>query len=202
MSDSGRLMKTTKVFGIGFHKTGTSSLGFALRTLGYSVTGPNNTRHRKIPDSDALWASVRDLIDQFDAFQDNPWPLLFKELYAHSPESKFVLTIRPSEDWIRSMVNYFGSRTSSMREWIYGVGGPLGHESEYIERYERHNRDVLKFFSDKTSSLLVMNFSAGDGWTKLCGFLGEARIPSRPFPHWNARLSGGTKTVSNSGSGT
>jgi UDP-N-acetylmuramate-alanine ligase len=31
----------TKVFCIGFHKTGTTSLAVALKTLGYRVTGPN-----------------------------------------------------------------------------------------------------------------------------------------------------------------
>ncbi|MEE2776427.1 MAG: sulfotransferase [Acidobacteriota bacterium] len=30
----------TKVFGIGFHKTGTSSLGAALEVLGYRVRAP------------------------------------------------------------------------------------------------------------------------------------------------------------------
>src|SRR5215472_9937783 len=34
------LMKT-KVFGIGFHKTATTSLAKALSYLGYRVTGPN-----------------------------------------------------------------------------------------------------------------------------------------------------------------
>jgi hypothetical protein len=31
----------TKVFGIGFHKTATTSLAKALSYLGYRVTGPN-----------------------------------------------------------------------------------------------------------------------------------------------------------------
>ena len=189
MLDDKRPMKTPKVFGIGFHKTGTSSLGFALRKLGYSVTGPNTIKDCKISDFNTLWTSVSGLIDQFDAFQDNPWPLLFKELDAHAPESKFILTIRPTDEWIRSMVNHFGAKTSPMREWIYGVGSPRGHETEYVERYERHNRDVLEFFSDKPSCLLVMDFSAGDGWAELCAFLGRTRIPSRSFPHKNARLS-------------
>ena len=30
-----------KIFCIGFHKTGTKSLGLALGILGYKVTGPN-----------------------------------------------------------------------------------------------------------------------------------------------------------------
>lgn len=174
-------MRSDKVFGIGFHKTGTTSLELALGQLGYRVTGPNMV-HSRLPTAQ-LWEKLKELIDKFDAFQDNPWPIFFKELYAYRPESKFILTVRPSSEWIRSVVDFFGSETTPMRERIYGSGSPLGHESEYIKRYERHNMDVLDFFSDKPSSLLVMNLPAGDGWSKLCAFLGRVDVPSRPFPH-------------------
>ena len=83
---------TAKVFGIGFHKTGTTSLALALRQLGYSVTGPNGVNDPNI--SQNARALVRDLVDQFDAFQDNPWPILFRELDEWYPNSKFVLTLR------------------------------------------------------------------------------------------------------------
>ena len=33
-------MKETRVFGIGFHKTGTTTLDVALTVLGYKVLGP------------------------------------------------------------------------------------------------------------------------------------------------------------------
>jgi hypothetical protein len=174
-------MQSEKVFGIGFHKTGTTSLELALGKLGYSVTGPNLV-HSRIPSAQ-LWGKLKDLIDKFDAFQDNPWPIFFKELYAYRPGSKFILTVRPTSEWIRSVVDFFGPESTPMRERIYGFGSPFGHELEYIERYERHNTDVLDFFSDKPASLLVMNLAAGDGWSKLCAFLGRLDVPSLPFPH-------------------
>ena len=174
-------MQSEKVFGIGFHKTGTTSLELALGQLGYRVTGPNLV-HSRMPSAQ-LWEKLKDLIDKFDAFQDNPWPIFFRELYAYRPESKFILTIRPTSEWIRSAVDFFGPNSTPMRERIYGFGSPLGHESEYVKRYEKHNADVLDFFSDKHGSLLVMNLAAGDGWSELCAFLGSREVPSRPFPH-------------------
>ena len=68
------------------------------------------------------------LANRFDAFQDNPWPILYKELDRQFPDSKFILTLRPSDEWIRSVVSVFGDEETAVREWIYGVGHPKGNE--------------------------------------------------------------------------
>lgn len=178
-------MKQHKVFGIGFHKTGTKSLAAALQELGYSVTGPNGVYRTDI--AQIAWPMCMALIRQFDAFQDNPWPILYRDLYAHCPDGKFILTTRPTENWLNSVREYFGQNVTPMRRWIYGHGHPEGNEQRYVERYERHNREVVEFFADKPGKLLVIDFSAGDGWKKLCEFLGESRIPRVPFPHMNSQ---------------
>ena len=170
-----------KVFGIGFHKTGTKSLKRALTVLGYRVTGPNGVLR---PD---IGQSVTDLVDtlvpQFDAFQDNPWPLVYEHLDRTYPGSRFILTVREPQSWIRSQVRFFGAKESPMRKWIYGVASPQGNEEIYLRRYEQHNRDVLKYFEGR-DDLLVMDFARGDGWNSMCEFLGHG-IPGVPFPHVN-----------------
>jgi hypothetical protein len=172
-----------KIFGIGFHKTGTKSLADALSALGYAVTGPNGVQDPDIATNVSQY--IDELTPRFDAFQDNPWPIVFRELDGRFPGSKFILTIRDSAGWIRSVVDHFGSRDTPMRRWIYGVGHPLGHEATYVRRYEEHNRAVLRHFRDRPGDLLVLNVTAGDGWRKLCPFLGHG-IPDFPFPHTNA----------------
>lgn len=147
------------------------------------MTGPNAVAEENI--SAASWERAKRLIDRFDAFRDNPWPLLFRELHAYRPDSRFILTIRPTKGWVASVVGHFGEKSSPMRQWIYGVGSPLGAETDYAARYDRHNREVLEFFSDKPGSLLVMDLTAGDGWQELCAFLGGVDIPAEPFPHSN-----------------
>src|SRR5438309_7687244 len=112
----------TKVFGIGFHKTGTTSLAKALSYLGYRVTGPNGVNNPDITRE--VYNMAFDLAKRFDAFQDNPWPILYKELDERFPGSKFVLTVRSTSDWIKSVVNHFAEEETPMREWIYGVGRP------------------------------------------------------------------------------
>ena len=175
-------MASGKIFCIGFHKTGTKSLGAALRILGYSVCGPIGTR-----DSD-IASKVHQLAfsytDKFDAFQDNPWPLLYKDLDRSYPGSKFILTIRPMESWIKSAVNHFGTEDTPMRKWIYTVGHPAGNELLYMNRHLSHIVDVLLYFKNRPDDLLVLNITSGEGWEKLCPFLNKP-IPLIPFLNVN-----------------
>ena len=171
-----------KVFGIGFHKTGTTTLGSALANLDYKVCGYQGQFIEKISKED--YNSVFRIVDKYDAFQDNPWPLLYKELDRHYPGSKFILTYRSEERWIKSVVNHFGNKENEMRTLIYGYGAPLGNEDIYIARYRLHNRKVLDYFKGRENSLTSLSWEKGDGWEELCQFLNKP-IPDIPFPHLN-----------------
>ena len=81
----------TKVFGIGFHKTGTSSLGTALEVLGYRVCSAKMYLVKQLEKNNV--EPALELAEQYDAFQDFPWPLIFKEPDEQYPNSKFILTI-------------------------------------------------------------------------------------------------------------
>ncbi len=186
-----------KIFCVGFHKTGTTSLAAALTCLGYRVTGPNWIANPNIR-VEALNLALS-LVPQYDAFQDNPWPILFRELHQEFPHAKFILTTRPPDEWIRSVVQHFGTETTPMREWIYGPGhgSPLGSEELYIARLTEHNRAVLEYFQRAPYSLLHFRITAGDGWEALCSFL-DKPVPSSPFPYLNAATSR-TSGVASSG---
>lgn len=171
-----------KVFCIGFHKTGTTSLAAALETLGYRVTGPNGVDDPNIADN--VYALADALLKVYDAFQDNPWPIIYQYLDEQHPKSRFILTLRDSDAWIKSQLSHFGSTETPMRKWIYGRGCPKGNEAIYLERFQRHNSEVLDYFKNRPDDLLVLDLVKGDGWEKLCPFLG-AEIPAAPFPHLN-----------------
>src|SRR5258707_2997466 len=161
-----------KVFCIGFQKTGTTSMRSALEMLGYRVAGHFGVDDPAIRDN-AL-PSALELARKYSAFQDNPWPLLFRDLDEHFPGSRFVLTVRDPQRWIESVVGHFGEQSTPMREWIYGPGSPRGNEDVYLERYERHNREVREYFAARGGDLLEMDVEAGDGWDPLCDFLGHS----------------------------
>ena len=189
-------MKDKKVFGIGFHKTGTTSLTRALKILGYKVTGPDGAHNPNI----ALEVNnlIFDLAEKHDAFQDNPWPLFYKELDIKYPGSKFILTLRPTEKWINSLTKHFGTKITPMREWIYGTGFgcPVGNEKRYIRRYEQHNKEVIEYFSQRPDDLLIFNLTEGDGWEKLCSFLNEPLQTSK-FPHENSLVDRQSHSLTN-----
>jgi len=172
-------MKSPKVFGVGFHKTGTTSLGQALALLGYRVCGDVATADPLIGERAIGFA--RELTQRFDAFQDNPWPIIYRELAEWYPDGKFILTVRDTDKWLASMVAFFKERDSPMRAWIYGTGVVRGNEAIYRARYERHNREVREFFRARPDQFLELDFAAGDGWEKLCPFLGVP-VPQAPFP--------------------
>lgn len=182
-----------RVFGIGFHKTGTTSLAAALQTLGYRAVhgaGPvrrvlghaEMMRRLRARDFETIWR----VAEAFDAYADNPWFSLFREADARFPGSRFVLTRRDPNRWMRSVVNHFGGSSSELRQWVYGVGDPRGNEARFMERYRNHEAAVLAHFADRPADLLVMDVEQGHGWTELCRFLGRP-APAGPFPHENRR---------------
>ena len=72
-----------KVFCVGFQKTGTTTMMHALTELGYRVTGPNHVRDKDIARK--LGKLTTELSHRYDAFQDNPWPLVYREIDALHP---------------------------------------------------------------------------------------------------------------------
>lgn len=181
-----------KVFCIGFHKTGTSSLAIALNLLNYDVCRRLGMLQDQLPGSDIIkdlkanhYVDILSVIDKFDAFCDNPWPLLYQEIDEKYPNSKFILSIRNEQEWLNSVLNYFKDSSSEIRSIIYdGKGSPIGNESHYLGRYQRHNEEVKSYFKDRPSDLLLFDINKVNKWETLCHFLGK-EIPKQPFPFKN-----------------
>ena len=177
------LTRSEFIFCVGFHKTGSRTLGRALETLGYKVHYQTGVHDPDIAEK--VQEMIDDLPEGFDAFIGNPWSVMWQRLYHNNPKSKFILSERATETWIESVTRYFGTKTTPMRKWIYGFGSPIGNEEVYQATYEKHNREIKGFFKDRDRQFLVLNFERGDGWRELCKFLNQP-IPSEPFPHLNA----------------
>lgn len=176
----------TKLFGIGLNKTGTSTLGVCFEQLGFRLMSSRSDIMAKYlrGDKDALFT----LCDAYDAFEDWPYPLAYKDLYErYGDEAKFILTLRKSpETWLRSLKKHslrsHPRRNSQML--AYGHSYPHGLEEQFLELYRQHTRDVVEFFAAKnaTHQLKIINWEDGDGWIELCSFL-EMPVPDCDFPH-------------------
>ncbi len=84
------------------------------------------------------------------------------------------------------MVNHLGTRSSPSLEWIYGVGYPKYNKQIYLNRFRKHNREVMEYFKSRADDLLIVSWEKGDQWDKLCNFLGKP-LPDQPFPHTNKK---------------
>ena len=90
-----------KIFGIGFHKTGTSSLASALRKLGYrTIHGDPRGSWQGADEGTTLIQLIEagqlrlPTFDIFDAFVDNPYFMIWRQLDDSFPNAKFIFTSR------------------------------------------------------------------------------------------------------------
>jgi hypothetical protein len=178
----------TKVFGIGWAKTGTTTLGQCFRLLGFDHQGQRLDLVKHLGEKNP--APIMDIVRHKESFEDWPWLLLYRELDEHFPASKFVLTVRDEEKWLLSYRNMLDRQKeatpemNSIRRILYGLPFPDITSEQLIDRYRQHNRDVRDYFSQRPNDLLVVNWEEGDGWKELCGFL-KQNIPHTLLPHAN-----------------
>jgi hypothetical protein len=175
-----------KVFGIGLNKTGTTTLGECGKVLGYRVKSCDRVlledvilRRDFIP--------IKEVICEYDLFEDWPWPLVFRELDQLFPGSKFILTTRLEEEsWLSSLkLHSMKTRPKGhCRKLAYGYNYPNRHEQAHLEFYRRHNSNVRAYFKGRDKDFLEVCWERGHEWTELCDFLGKD-IPVIPFPHEN-----------------
>lgn len=179
-------MTRPKVFCIGFHKTGTTSLHTALEHLGYRCAGYDQFRDlakRPAVTRDEVLARAIPLMAEYDAAKDSPWPVLYRELDAAFPGSKFIHVERDAQAWINSAVRDFGNYPNAIRQLVYGHPFPKGYEAVWLERYTWHNEEVRAYFADRPEDFLSLPLSE-IGWAPICQFLDEP-LPNRPWPHAN-----------------
>ena len=171
----------TKYFGVGYPKTGTNTLAYCFRTLGY--------RDIKIHDYFINWFQngyeVSDIINDkifcefiecYDMFSDWPFHMIYKELDQKYPGSKFLLTERKDQEtWQRSLTSHRKTRSKEeLRKW-----------SKKIPPYRKnHSKEVIDYFKNRPDDLLVLCWERGDGWKEVCNFL-NVPTPDLPFPHMN-----------------
>ncbi len=176
-----------KIFGIGLSKTGTTSLANALEILGYRVKDCLGVTDYRKGDLSSIDKAA--LLNN-DALTDTPIPSYYRELDVEYPDSKFVLTVRDMGDWLKSCKKQFNQKladkqTEAHNQLFFDLyESTVFNEEKFRVGYKRFVEGVLDYFKDRTDDLLIINVSKGDGWEKLCPFLGKS-IPDVPFPKSN-----------------
>jgi hypothetical protein len=183
----------TKILGIGLSRTGTMSLTKALTILGIKTRHYPNDKTTQ----NELKAGNYDLsvLQEVQALTDIPVSPYYAQLDRLFPQSKFILTTRPTDSWLRSIENHFRlyveHRRDDFDDFVHAcVYGSLHFSADrfaYVK--ELHEANCRRYFADQPEKLLVLDFHQGDdGWAKICGFLG-CPVPNEVFPHENKSRS-------------
>lgn len=203
----------SKVFCIGFGKTGTTSLEKALKDWGFKM---GDQAVAEILSED--WAQRRtDRIIRFcytaDAFQDLPFgsPRLYEELDIAFPNSKFILTVRDNENqWYNSLIKFHTKMWSSdktriptvvdLENSLYRYKGwaldikkmlydfpniKLYEEQYYKKKYLDHIKSIKDYFQNRDNDLLVINVAETGSYQKLAKFLNLNVDENDKFPWLN-----------------
>jgi len=182
-----------KIFCIGLNKTGTRSLSDALEVLGFRSLhwgggDPATALHRGPEIRMAVERALADGrplledIEDADAYSDIlALSTNFDVLDEQYPESKFILTVRDLDDWLDSRRRHVETNAARRARGEYaGTFLTVDYSAWTSERMEHEGR-VRAYFADRPDDLLVLDISAGDGWERLCPFLGVP-IPDVAFP--------------------
>ena len=178
------MTKKRKIFAIGSAKTATTSLGIALKKLGFKHKSYDYFLSNEIYAAGDYETIFREA-EKYESFDDGPWNRgeFYTLLDQKFPNSKFILTIRDSSSWVKSHEKHFSSNSEVLRIrpelWINDYD-----QASNIDWYEKRIDQILNYFKDRPEQLLVMNICNGEGWEKLCPFL-DLSIPQIPFPSAN-----------------
>lgn len=168
--------KQEKIFCIGASKTGTNSIIKALKILGYRSFSFYEWPTIVKKGEKAYLEKIKK--SSYDVFAD--WPFgdgdLYKKIDKAVPKSKFILTIRGKKSLQKSWENYFKNSPRAKKR--------LENIKEKMEEIEKRNNEIINYFKDNKSKLLIIKIIEGEGWEKLCNFI-DKEIPNRPFPHKN-----------------
>ena len=194
-----------KVVGAGFGRTGTLSLKGALERLGF---GPcyHMTEVFGRPEHVAMWHRLAfehtmdwdQIFRGFQATVDWPAARWWREIAAHYPDAKVLLSVRDPEAWYKSMSDTIYPLMKSpapdgapelmrlQREMVRKsvlaetFDNRFEDQAHAIEVFKRHNQAVR----DAIDPARLLVFDVREGWAPLCRFL-EVSIPDEPFPRLN-----------------
>jgi hypothetical protein len=194
-----------RVIGAGFGRTGTNSLKLALERLGFAPCH-HMFEVRENPEQFAFWdAAARGELPDWDevfagyaAQVDWPGARFWRELAAHFPDAKVILSVRPADEWFdsfRATIGPFlrepsvhddpGRRTrAAMAHELIGrqiFDGRLDDRAHATRVFREHIAEVQRTIAPER----LLTHQVSEGWQPLCRFLGVP-VPDTPFPHTNS----------------
>jgi len=194
----------SKIFVLGYNKTGTKSLSNALEYLGYKVLHTGSTGDfigflDRIGNNLNKSKNVLDGLEGYDCYIDYPFyePTVFSHIISEYPDAKYISLTRSLDGYVDSVLRdkIKRIRQGNFDNWNWlGVGDEEvfrnypEYQKEWVKRRTTFkHKSNLKHLSNlgNTENILHMNIcDDGDGWRELCKFLNK-EIPNIEFPYEN-----------------
>jgi hypothetical protein len=195
---------TLSVFSAGFGRTGTMSLKLAIEELGLGPCHHMDEVLKNPEEQIPLWNAAYAGRPDFDAIYrgyaaavDWPTAAYWRELAAHYPEARVILSSRSADSWVNSISQTILAILKApetwpepARPWLEMVtdvvvrrslGGSTDAEG-LLAAFRAHEAAVKAAIPP--DRLLV--FDVREGWEPLCRFLGKP-VPATPFPRTNTK---------------
>ncbi len=195
-----------KIVGAGYGRTGTNSLKLALEQLGF---GPchhmfevrDNFEEQVVYWEDALAGKQMDWDKVYAGFQSQvDWPgaHYWREVAAHFPDAKVLLSVREPNGWFDSFTKTIGDYMNKRGEhgdeqrnrtskFVYQMIGEETFDNKYNDReymVQKFN-DHIAVVQAAIPADRLLTFDVREGWEPLCAFLGVG-VPDTPFPRSNS----------------
>ena len=183
----------SKIFVLGYNKTGTKSLADALVELGYHVlhTGGGGEYLEMTYKNMKANRGILYGFDEYDRYLDYPIfePIVFSHIVDEYCDSKYISLTRDLDGYVDSVLRDKIKRLDEGIEdswnWL-GVG-----DKEVFENYPEYQKEwvkgrmMFKHYSNisllKKNNIEYLSMDIKDGWTIFCKFL-DKKIPNEEFP--------------------
>jgi hypothetical protein len=187
----------SKIFVLGYNKTGTKSLAKALEILGYDVLHTRGGRKSLEVMYDNLVEDnpILNGLDKYDCYLDYPIfePIIFSHIIDEHSMAKYISLTRSLDGYVESVlrdkIRNLESGIEDSWNWL-GVGNKEVFENypEYQKEWVKgktkfKHQSNLRWLEKKGIDYLNFNIcDDGDGWEELCSFL-DKPIPDKKFPN-------------------
>ncbi|MCG7624820.1 hypothetical protein MHM97_15745 [Epibacterium sp. Ofav1-8] len=167
-----------KIFGIGFNKTGTTTLRTILQLYGYNVA-QQQTQEARLTKAvfHTDYTEFKSFCDKHDAFQDMPFSqgLTYVAADALFPNSKFILTERDVDAWFTSMTR-FHQKSFKLGDMDKVTEQDIREKIAYLypDYIHFHKERLLTTYEGATKQVLWDKLYDYDYYTKAYQYRNEA----------------------------
>lgn len=160
-----------KVVCIGYNKTGTTSVGRALESLGFFHLTYRQPHWRAYKQGRI--ENLLNVVTRVDSLDDLPWLKedIFPYIDQRFPGSRFIYLERDEESWRRSFM-----------QWRDRVFGYLPDLDKAADQFREHKAFVEEYFAQRPHDVLKLNVCDPNPFDRLAAFCGKLR-PQESFPH-------------------